>query len=47
MYVEGEWEPATDAYDIEPPQVRLADVGGMAAIVARLMLWQEAKAADA
>jgi SpoVK/Ycf46/Vps4 family AAA+-type ATPase len=36
MYVEGEWEPATDAYDIEPAQVRLADVGGMAAVKERL-----------
>jgi SpoVK/Ycf46/Vps4 family AAA+-type ATPase len=36
MYVEGEPEPATDGYDIEPAQVRLADVAGMAAVKERL-----------
>ncbi len=36
MYVEGEPEPATGGYDIEPAQVRLADVAGMAAVKERL-----------
>jgi SpoVK/Ycf46/Vps4 family AAA+-type ATPase len=36
MFVEGEPAPATDAYDVEPAKVRLADVAGMAAVKERL-----------
>ena len=36
MYVDGEPAPVTEAYDVESAQVRLADVGGMAAVKQRL-----------